>query len=104
VRHAAVTLEAAELARLALHRAVGLLNQGGDDMQHAVHVDSGDTPVQDLQPKVFLLCAPVVTVRDAENSGTQGNRQIDRRRKARGRGLEGASNRFRAPFVLQRLP
>ena len=56
-----------------------------------MRVDSGDTPVQGLQSKVFPLCAPVVTV----GCGTQGNLQIDRRRKARGRGLEDSSNRDR---------
>ena len=95
----AVALEAAELASRPLHRSVRLLNQGSDDMQHAMHVDSGDMPVQGLQSKVFHLCAPVVTV----GCGTQGNHQIDRRRKASGRGLESSSNRFRAPFVLQEL-
>ena len=96
----AVAPEAAELAHLALHRAVGQFPQEGDDVQHAMHVDSGDTPVQGWQSKVFHLCAPVVTV----GCGTQSNHQIDRRRKARGRGLGDFSNRLRAPFVLQSLP
>ena len=96
----AVAPEAAELADRALHSSVRLLNRGGDDMQHAAHLDSSDTPAQGLQFRVFHLGAPVVTV----GYGRQGNRQIDRKRKAQGRGQGDSSNRFRAPLVLLRFP
>ena len=81
----------AELARQALHGAVGPLTRGGYDTQHTVYIDSGDTSVQGLHSKVFHLCAPVVTV----GCGTQGNHQIDRRRMAQGRGLGDSSSRDR---------
>jgi hypothetical protein len=43
---AAVALEAAEVPTVLGYRAVGLLDQHGDHMQHAVHIDTGHAPVQ----------------------------------------------------------
>ena len=99
-QHPAVAPQAAELACRMLHRSVGSLNLGGDDMQHAAHLDSGDMPAQGLQSQVFHRGAPVVTV----GYGTQGHCQVDRSRKAQGRGLGDSSHRFRAQLVLLRFP
>jgi len=43
---AAVALEAAEFPTVFDYRAVGLLDENRDHMQHAVHIDTGHTPVQ----------------------------------------------------------
>ena len=48
-QRAAVALEAAELPTVLDDRAVGLLDQGGDHVQHAMHVDAGHAPVQGRQ-------------------------------------------------------
>src|SRR5271166_107756 len=41
-KSAHVALEPAELARLARHRAVLSVDQDGDDVLHAMHVDAGN--------------------------------------------------------------
>ena len=64
---AAVAPKAAELAAALLYRSVGLLDHDGHHVQHAVHIDTGDPPVQGL--KSFHRLAPVGKVQ----SGTQGN-------------------------------
>ena len=46
---AAVALESAKLPTVLVYRAVGLLDQHGDHMQHAVHIDTGHAPVQGRQ-------------------------------------------------------
>jgi len=61
----AVALKAAELPTVLGHRAVGLLDQHGDHMQHAVHIDTGHAPVQGGQS--FHHDAPISKV----PSGTQ---------------------------------
>jgi hypothetical protein len=43
---AAVALEAAELPTVLVDPAVGLLDQHGDDVQHAVHIDAGHAAVR----------------------------------------------------------
>jgi len=45
----AVAPKAAELAGVTLHRTIRLLDQDRHHMQHAVHVDAGDAPVQGSQ-------------------------------------------------------
>ena len=80
-----------ELTCVALHRAVGLLDQDSDHMQHAVHVDTGHAPAQGSQSKVFHDDAPVVEV----PRGTQGDHLIGRVQRAIARGLEDSSNRTR---------
>ena len=77
-QRAAVAPETAELPRLALHRAVGLLDQHRHHMQHAVHVDTGHAPVQGSQSKVFHDDAPEVKVPD----GTQGDHRSGRMQSA----------------------
>jgi NAD(P)-dependent dehydrogenase (short-subunit alcohol dehydrogenase family) len=62
---AAVALEPAELPTVLVDRAVGLLDQHGDDVQHAVHIDAGHAAVQG--GKSFHQDAPVSKV----PSGTQ---------------------------------
>ena len=94
-QRAAVAFEAAELPTVLGHRAVGLLDQHGDHMQHAVHIDSGHTPVQG--GKTFHNDAPVSKV----PSGTQGhhlwptNRTKAKANDRRAGGLEDSSNRLR---------
>jgi hypothetical protein len=87
----AVTPKPAELTRLTLHRAVGLLEQHRHHVQHAVHVDTGHAPVQGSQSKVFHLGAPVVKV----PGGTQGDHLFGQVQDAIDRGLEDSSNRYR---------
>ena len=67
----AVAPKAAELSGLALHRTVGLLEQHGDHVLHAVHVDTGHAPVQRAHSKiVFHHGAPVVKVPVAHRAFT----------------------------------
>jgi hypothetical protein len=84
-------LNAAELACVALHRAVGLLDHHRHHVQHAVHVDTGHAPVQGSQSEVFHVDAPVGKV----PSGTQGDHRFGRAQDALDRGLEDSSNRTR---------
>jgi hypothetical protein len=43
---ASVALQAAGRLTVLVHRAVGLLDEHSDHMQHAVHIDTGHTPAQ----------------------------------------------------------
>ena len=91
----AIALEAAELPTVLDHRAVGLLDEDSDHMQHAVHIDTGHTPVQGRQ--TFHRDAPVRKV----PSGTQGHhlwpasQAGPKPRARRVGGLQDSSNRTR---------
>ena len=53
-RVTAVAPEAAELAALSLDPAVGLLDQHGDHMQHAVHVEDVSSCWKDFYQNFYL--------------------------------------------------
>jgi hypothetical protein len=92
---AAVALEATEVPTVLGHRAVGLLDENGDHMQHAMHIDAGHAPVQ--RGKSFHEDAPVSKV----PRGTQERHLWPARRSAANAAqrqageLEGSSNRNR---------
>lgn len=54
-QRAAVALESAEQPGVFADRAVGLFDQDGDHMPHAVHIDTGDAPARGESPSMTLL-------------------------------------------------
>jgi hypothetical protein len=58
---AAIALEAAKFAAALNNAAIGLFNEDRNNVQHAVHVDAGDTPIKWLQP--FHDASPVSKIK-----------------------------------------
>jgi hypothetical protein len=69
----AVTPGAAELARVALHRALGLLDQNSHHMQHAVHVECKTQSPEGWKTPRIELDSGLFTVRAATRPKNMGH-------------------------------